>query len=215
MYDTTTTILPNRPIYQMAQQYERVFPAVNAVGSILYTPGNRVEKLQAGSSTFVNMFTFQHINRAYTRAVKRFERSHPRFAEQMNLHPFLLGIPVASIGILLASIGGNFSEWTLGFLWGIASFRKNVSKALHTEPINKMAEFLKPAERFANKRIVKGGLAVAGLGFLGTWAVRSIQDRWNFSKQYAEARKLESYQEVSPFQLRRNIAQDLWQPSNS
>jgi len=214
MYDTTTTILPNRPIYNMAQTYERVFPEVSALASMAYTPGNRVDKAKAGAGTFVNMYTYQHINRWYARKLKQFEMRHPRFYEQMNRHPFLLGIPVTGIGIALAWLGGDVSEGALGLFLGMSSINKGLKKFLHTEPMDKIAKLLKPVERFANKGIVKFGLLFAGLGFLGALIGRSIQDHWNFSKHYAEARKEQPYGEISPYQLRTQVAQDLWMPRN-
>ena len=193
---------PHTPfVYSAAQTYANVIPYTSAVTTALWTPGTRTDKVTAGSGSLAYWLGFQQVNKFYDHALERFYEKHPRFAEQVNQHPILLGIPLAAVGMILGDLVGGFGQSMILNVLAHPFARGKMDDALHSEPGNMAAEALKPLEKFANRPWVKMGVIGAGLAFSAYLLVRLVSDLSGFGRDYQKARKETPYNQMSPYDL--------------
>jgi hypothetical protein len=193
---------PHTPFaYSAAQAYANAIPYTSAVTTALWTPGTRVDKLTAGTGSLTYWLGFQQTYKLYNHALERFYEKHPRFAEQVNQHPILLGIPLAVVGMILGDLVGGIGQSVILNALAHPFAREKMHDALHSEPGNAAAEVLKPVEKFANKLMVKMGIIGAGLAFSAYLLVKLVSDLSGFGRDYQKARKETPYNQMSPYDL--------------
>ncbi|HEY9685621.1 MAG TPA: hypothetical protein V6C52_01460 [Coleofasciculaceae cyanobacterium] len=212
MESTPSFIYPDRPIYRAAAGYYNAFPYVRGLTDAMLTPGNRVTRFNAGADGLVYGFTFRELNKRYHRVINRLYDKHPRFAELMNRHPILLGLPIASLGFLIAESGGLFGQGLFRRLRETSTAQSFIHRALHSPAGDAVAKTLRPVAKFISRPAVLKTLGLALVGFGVVELFRIIQDRFSFGKAYKKIRQDVPYNALSPYALRNGIIESRMGP---
>lgn len=187
---TTGGVLPERPVYNLANAYYHSYPWLYAATDAALAPGNRYAKLDAGTDSLARWLGFRWVFDRYMDGVNWLYERNPRLADFAHRHPILSSIPVMGVGMVVASWGGAKAEQLLRYgkdeLADSGKARKVMTTALENPIVDRLALWGSKLGRAAGpfRPLITGAAAVASLGFLGWLAFRAITDAVSFSRRY-------------------------------